>query len=50
MVFLVGQCYLSTGQTLMIGGNKACRPVCKSAKIYFRLGIEKKWKCTFGFA
>ncbi len=32
MVLLVGPCYLSTRQALMVSGNKTHRSVCKSAK------------------
>ena len=32
MVFLVGPCCLCAGQTVTIHENKACGPVCKSAK------------------
>ena len=34
MVFLVGPCCLGTGQTLIIGRNKVCRPVCESEKSF----------------
>ena len=30
MIFLVGPCGLGIRETLTIGGNKVCRPVCKS--------------------
>src|SRR6266403_154305 len=48
MILPVGPCGLGTGQSLAIGGNEACRPVCEPTE-GFSIEIRQKKRHTFGF-